>query len=39
MDQPLRTPDWLVLGGVVVIIVIGLVLFGLTAGGFNPFKG
>ena len=40
MDQPLRTPDWLVLGGVVAIIVVGLVLFRVNGGRFfNPFKG
>ena len=40
MDQPLRTPDWLVLGGVVVITVVGLVLFRVNGGRFfNPFLG
>ena len=40
MDQPLRTPDWIVLAGVAVIIVIGLFLFHVNGGRFyNPFRG
>lgn len=34
MDQPLRTPDWIVLAGVAVIIVIGLFLFHVNGGRF-----
>lgn len=39
MDRPYAKADWLVIGGTIVIIVIGVMLFKVNGGRFyNPFK-